>query len=62
MKEKIKKLINLKWISGIIIIFSLVGGCQYLNEKMGLENDHPIEEAAEDIIKDFTSLDIDLTP
>ena len=38
------------------------GGCSYLNKKFGLENDNPIEQSIEGIIKQKTGLGVDLTP
>lgn len=51
------------YIAFIISILALVlGGCQYLNYKIGLADDHPLEEMIEKKIADEIGLDIDLTP
>jgi len=42
-----------------ILIF---GGCHYLNQKMGLQDDNEIEEFVEKIIEQKTGFDVDLTP
>lgn len=60
-----------KWFKGdifmyfcfaMMILALISGGCQYLNNKAGLEDDHAIEEAVEKKIEDVTGLDVDLTP
>jgi hypothetical protein len=33
----------------IMLIGSILGGCAVLNSKLGLENDHPLEEHIEDL-------------
>jgi len=49
---------------GIFCVFFILifGGCHYLNEKMGLEDDNAIEEFVEERIKEKTGLHLDLTP
>jgi hypothetical protein len=47
---------------GCIILILMLGGCQYLNRKIGLEDDNVIEEFIEERIKEKTGLDLDLTP
>lgn len=37
-------------------------GCHYINEKVGLPDDNPIEESAEAIVNDRIGLDLDFTP
>lgn len=46
----------------IAILALFFGGCQYLNHKVGLQDDHPLEEMIEKKIEDEIGLDIDLTP
>lgn len=47
----------------VVALCALVfGGCSYFNQKFGLEDDHPLEEAVEDIIEHKTGIEIDLTP
>ena len=45
----------------IMLIGSILGGCAVLNSKLGLENDHPLEEHIEDLIEDKTGIDVDLS-
>ena len=40
----------------------MFGGCSYFNQKFGLEDDHPLEEAVEDIIEHKTGIEVDFTP
>jgi len=40
----------------------ILSGCHYINEKAGLPDDNPIEEAAEAIVNDRIGLDLDFTP
>lgn len=51
----------IKILSFFISLF-LLSGCHYINEKVGLPDDNPIEEAGEDIINDRIGLDLDFTP
>lgn len=45
------------------VLFILVfGGCHYINEKLGMEDDNEIEEIIEKIIEEKIGFDIDLTP
>ena len=46
----------------LVMIGSLVGGCSYINKKLGLADDNIFEEAIENKIEDVTGLDLDLTP
>jgi len=46
----------------IVLCASLLGGCSYLNRKLGVKDDHFVEEMAERFIESETGLDIDLTP
>ena len=68
MISKLKNLLikykdKIMYIAFIISILALVlGGCQYLNYKIGLADDHPLEEMIEKKIEDEIGLDIDLTP
>lgn len=41
---------------------AILGGCHYLNQKVGLPDDNVIEELIEELIESKTGLDIDLTP
>ena len=55
-----------RWIVRAALIFicvgCLVGGCNSINRKLGLDDDHFVEEMAERFIESETGLDIDLTP
>lgn len=54
---------NLMYIAFIIAVLALfLGGCQYLNHKIGLQDDHLLEEMIEKKIENELGLDIDLTP
>lgn len=46
----------------LLVIMAVVGGCSVVNRKLGLQDDHAIEEAVEDHIKDRVGIDVDLTP
>lgn len=46
----------------LIGVISSVVLCVVLAKYMGLQDDNPIEEAVEEVIKEQTGLDIDLTP
>ena len=45
----------------MILVGSLVGGCSYVNKKLGLKDDNMIEELIEHHIQEQTGLDIDLS-
>jgi len=47
---------------GCIVLVLILGGCHYLNEKIGLQDDNVIEEFIEERIKEKTGFDLDLTP
>lgn len=47
---------------GIIIFASIVGAIKLVYEKFSIPDDNPIEELVEQVIKEQTGLDIDLTP
>ena len=40
----------------------MVGGCSALNKYFNVKDDHLLEELSEELIKDYTSVEIDLTP
>ena len=46
----------------LIVIAACMGGCSYFNKTVGLKDDHVVEEAIEERIKQETGVDIDLTP
>lgn len=54
------------WIRRLLVIVGVCilvfGGCSYLNQKFGLEDDNPIEQSIEGVIKHKTGLSVDLTP
>jgi len=39
-----------------------MGGCSYLNQKMGLDDDNFLEESAEALLREHSGLDLDLSP
>ena len=45
-----------------VIVGLFLGGCSYLNKKVGLEDDNFVEESAEALIEHHTGIDIDLSP
>lgn len=55
----------MKWIMrlaiAMLIAGGLVGGCSYINKKLGLEDDHFLEEMAEHHIEQETGFEIDLS-
>lgn len=56
-KEKAMKIIL------VLFVVALCGyGCSYINSKLSLDDDHPLEQAIEQVIKNETGLEIDLTP
>lgn len=46
----------------LVLAASIVGGCNYFNQRMGLPNDHIGEEFLEQMIEEHTGLDLDLSP
>lgn len=54
--------LNKKIAIYFLIVCSLVGGCSYINKKLGFNDDWMGEEILEEMIKKETNLEIDLTP
>ena len=52
----------MKVVSVLILIACAFGACTSLNKYIGLPDDHPLEEIAEQQIKNETGYDVDLTP
>lgn len=53
------------FMKAILLLFAFMfvfDACSMLNRFAGLPDDHPIEEAAEEIIKQETEISLDLTP
>lgn len=46
----------------LVLSAGFMGGCSYLNNKLGMADDNLIEEAIENKIEDATGLNIDLSP
>jgi len=46
----------------LCVLCLLSGGCQYINKKIGLQDDHLLEQMAEEYIRQETGFDVDLTP
>lgn len=46
----------------ILFAITLMAGCSFLSEKLGLKDDNEIEEIVEEVIRQETGLDLDLTP
>lgn len=51
-----------KFFISFIILCACVGGCNFINQELGLPNDNPLEQLTEAIIEKKTGLNIDLTP
>lgn len=45
-----------------ILILLLTASCHKINQWVSLNDDNVIEEAAEELLKDKTGLDLDFTP
>lgn len=45
-----------------VCVLGMIGGCSALNKYFNVKDDHPLEELSEQLIKDYTSVEIDLTP
>lgn len=45
-----------------LILCVFLCSCGAINKKIGLEDDNPIEETVEEVIKIETGLNVDLTP
>jgi hypothetical protein len=60
--DKVEKFIFIKWVVIFFVIaFGFFNGCNYLNEKIGLENDNIFEQWIEKIIKYASGLGVDLS-
>lgn len=46
----------------LFVLASVLGGCHFVNNKLGLQDDNVAEELAEELIESKTGVDIDLTP
>ena len=55
-----------KWAIRVAAVFialmMVTGGCTMINKILEIDDDNPVEELAEEIIKAQTGIDIDLTP
>jgi len=60
-KQSIGKIL-MKLVVLLALMGGFVGGCSYLNQKLGMADDNIIEEAIENKIEDTTGLNIDLSP
>lgn len=47
---------------GMFIFLAMLGGCNWMNQKSGIEDDNLIEENIESVIEHRTGLIIDLSP
>ena len=52
----------MKLLLCLVTAAALLGGCSYLNKKLGMPDDNLIEEALEHQIEEHTGVDIDLSP
>lgn len=63
MSLKEKGWIIMKWsLLAFVVVASTLGGCQYVNKKLGLENDNVCEQLVEEYIEKETGFELDLTP
>lgn len=62
LRKYFNREVIMKAVFALLAISLFLGGCTYLNKKMGLEDDHELEEAFENKIKDELGLEIDLSP
>lgn len=60
-KTKLGKII-MRIALALVFVSAFIGGCSYMNNKLGLEDDHMLEEAVEHQIKENTGIDVDLSP
>ena len=54
--------IIMKLMICLAVMAGLVGGCSYVNKKLGMADDNIIEEAIEGHIQEATGLNLDLSP
>lgn len=59
---KMHKGIIMKVSIGLIIMLACCGGCSYINSRLGLPDDNPIEEAFEATVENYTGVNFDATP
>ena len=66
LSEALKKYkwgnILMKILIGLILLACTFGACTAINKYIGLPDDHPLEEIAEQQIKNETGFDVDLSP
>lgn len=64
MNEEYQFWMEVMKISVLILVGLLIylNSCTNLNQRVGLENDNPVEEIAEQVIENYTGWDVDLTP
>lgn len=49
-------------ILNVFVFCLILCSCSTINRQLGIEDDNPIEETVEEVIKSETGLDLDLTP
>jgi len=54
--------IFMKLMICLVLMAGIVGGCSYINAKLGMADDNIIEEAIEQHIESNTGLNLDLSP
>lgn len=52
----------MKGVFYLLIASFVVGGCSYINRKVGMNDDNLLEEITEEFIKEDLLIDIDLSP
>lgn len=62
MNKEIFKKVVMWGIIGLIMIAVSFSACERFYERLDIKPDNPIEEAAEEVIKDQTGVDLDLSP
>ena len=47
--------------SAMLVGICLAGGCSMMNKRVGLEDNHPLEELTEEVIRQYTDIDVNLS-
>ena len=61
MNDQIKGYV-MKAIVALILVGAIFGGCSMINAKLGIKDDHPLEEMVEHAIQQYTGITLDLSP
>lgn len=60
MKKRQKTVCNVS--IALLVSYFAFYGCSYMNKTTNLEDDHFMEEIAEDILRHHTGIDLDFSP